>query len=44
MRLLGYGALARSTATFGAVTGVLALAGLAATLAIPREAPRAADG
>jgi MFS family permease len=42
--LLGYGALALSTAGYGGVTILLAVAGLAATLAVPREAERGAQG
>jgi MFS family permease len=42
--LLGYGALAVSTVGYGAVAVVLALAGLAATLAVSKEVPRGAEG
>jgi DHA1 family tetracycline resistance protein-like MFS transporter len=42
--LLGYGALALSTAGYGIVAVLLASAGLVATLAVPKEAPREAKG
>jgi hypothetical protein len=42
--LLGYGALALSSTGYGIVAVLLAIAGLATLLSVPREAPREARG